>query len=115
MSTVCRLNVLEMFSSISWRCVRCNRVSGGVDACFVGSALCVGDGRRPGLGAGQPPERTREIRLLRPGAVVVAVVLRPGGRSQERATAVRRAAVLLRGARAVAAIREGLSRVLEIG
>src|SRR5712671_3726985 len=61
--------------------------------------------RRPG----SPPERARAIRLLPAGAVVVAVVLcgqcrtRPGALGAK--SAMWAAALFLRGARAVAAIR----------
>src|ERR1043165_375538 len=61
--------------------------------------------------AGSAAERARQVRFLRAVALLVAVLLRAGGRASA-APAVRRAALLLRGARAVAAIREGFSRVL---
>src|SRR4051794_26347373 len=56
-------------------------------------------------------ERARQVRLLCTRAVLVAVLLRAGGRA--RATpAVRRAALFVRGAWAVATIRKGLSGIL---
>src|SRR5437868_6763808 len=88
---------------------------GGDDAPFVGwlylftgwALACVRQRRR----AGPAPERARQVRFLRAVALLVAVLLRAGGRARPAAT-VRHAAVLVRGARAVAAIREGLSGVL---
>src|SRR5436190_2001350 len=62
-------------------------------------------------GAGPAAERARQVRFLCALAFVVPLILRTGGRAGARAT-VRRAAVLLRGARALAAIREGLSGIL---
>src|SRR5437660_3165845 len=67
-------------------------------------------GRR--VGAGRAPERAREIRFLCAVALMVALVLRAGRRSQKRPAAVRRAAVFVRGAWPLAAIREGLSGIL---
>src|SRR5262245_2764636 len=66
-----------------------------------------------GLGAGSPPERARPVRLLCARPVLVAVVLRGGGRARNpTATAMRRAPLFVRGARAVAAIRKRLPRIL---
>ena len=70
------------------------------------------------LGAGPPPERARRVRLLCAGAVLVAVLLRGGRRARQRRTLagpVQRAALLLRGARPVAAIRPRLSRNIASG
>ncbi len=69
--------------------------------------------RRHRNGTGSAPERTRPIRLLCAGVVLVAVVLRGGRRAWNTpAAAMRGAALLVRGAWAVAAIRERLSGVL---
>src|SRR5207247_5002518 len=69
--------------------------------------------RRQCRGAGPPPKSTRPVRLLCAVAVVVAFVLRVGrGTRNAAATAMCRASLFVRGARAVAAIREGFSRVL---
>src|SRR5260370_29852330 len=64
-------------------------------------------------GAGSPPKSARTIRLLRAVALLVAVVLRSRWRTRHAAAAaVRRAALFLRRARAVAAIRAGLPGIL---
>src|SRR5207245_4889993 len=68
--------------------------------------------RRRWHGAGAPNGRARSIRLLYLGAVVVAVLLRGGSRARPRSisgAAVRRPALSVRGAWAVAAVRERLS------
>src|SRR6202035_5413080 len=72
-------------------------------------------GGRRRLGAGPPAECARRVRFLRAVAVVVAFLLRGGLRARQRgafAGPVRRAAVFLRGARAVSTIRAWLSRLL---
>src|SRR5437660_2702002 len=61
--------------------------------------------------AGPAAERARQVRFLCPVAVLVAVLLRAGGRARP-AAAVRRATVLVRRARLMAPVREGLSGVL---
>src|SRR5438105_3175725 len=104
-----------MFGILSYTFVLCNGSEGGDDAPFVGrlylftgwTLACVRQRRR----AGPAPERARQVRFLRIVAVLVAVLLRAGGRTRS-ATTVRRAAVLVRGAWALAAVREGLSGVL---
>src|SRR4029078_11318494 len=59
------------------------------------------------------PERTRPIRLLCAGPVLVAVVLRGGRRAWNApAAAMRGAALLVRGAWVMAAIRERLPGIL---
>src|SRR2546429_222840 len=87
----------------------------------MGSAVrnCVDDGggfAACGLGTGPASERSREVRLLSARTVLVAVLLRGSGRAQEReqerAAAMRRATLLVRGARVVAAVRKGLSGIL---
>ena len=65
-------------------------------------------GAGTGIGAGPPAEHPRRVRFLRAVAVLVALVLRGSAGARQRralaAGAMRRPAVLLRGARAVAAI-----------
>src|SRR5262249_16237358 len=69
--------------------------------------------RRYRGGAGSPPKSARTIRLLPAGALLVAVVLRGRRRAwHAAAAAMRRTALLVRGARAVAAIREGFPGIL---
>src|ERR1700731_1294492 len=71
--------------------------------------------RRDGVGAGSLAERPRRVRFLRAVAVMVALLLRGGIRTRQRRTRagpMRRAAVFLRGARVMAAIRARLSRLL---
>src|SRR6516164_10775662 len=69
--------------------------------------------RRYRGGAGSAPKSAGTIRLLRAGALVVAVVLRGRRRARHAAAAaMRRAALFVRGARPVAAIREGLPGIL---
>src|SRR5260370_12113704 len=71
--------------------------------------------RRDGVGAGSSAERPGRVRFLRAVAVMVALLLRGGIRARQRrarAGAMRRAAVLLRGPRVMAAIRARLSRLL---
>src|SRR5260370_23252357 len=64
-------------------------------------------------GAGSPPKSARTIRLLCAVALLVAVVLRSRRRTRHAAAAAMRgAALFLRRARAVAAIREGLPGIL---
>src|SRR5215472_17619381 len=64
-------------------------------------------------GAGSAPERTRSVRLLRAFALLVAIVLRSLRRTRHTtAAAMRRAGLLVRGARALASIREGIPGVL---
>src|SRR5580704_14935054 len=68
-----------------------------------------------GIGAGSPAKYPRRIRFLRAVPVVVALLLRGSLGTRQRAAfagPVRRAAVFLRGARPVAAIRAWLSRIL---
>src|SRR5262245_27791805 len=77
---------------------------------FVGGGFVVhGWDRRYRGGAGSAPKSARAIRLLPAGALLVAVVLRGRRRARHAAAAaMRRTALFLRRARAVAAIREGL-------
>src|SRR5262245_60996841 len=64
-------------------------------------------------GAGSPPKSAWTIRLLRAGALLVAVVLRGRRRTRHAAAAAMRGtALFLRRARAVAAIRAGLPGIL---
>src|SRR5262249_62399810 len=64
-------------------------------------------------GAGSAPKSPRPVRLLRAGALVVAVVLRSRRRARLAATAaMRRPALFVCRPRAVAAIREGLPGIL---
>src|ERR1700740_3440913 len=81
-----------------------------------GSAGVDSPDRRPGGGPGCAPEYAGRVRLLRAVAIVVALLLRGvGGAGKQRALAagaMRRPTILLRGARAVAAIRARLSRIL---
>ena len=70
-------------------------------------------GRRLRFGARCAAERARKIRLLCAVAVVVAVVLRRGpGQRPLRRRGMRRAALFVRRARAVAAIRKGIPGIL---
>src|SRR5260221_230536 len=63
--------------------------------------------------AGSAPERIRSVRLLRALALLVPDVLRSLGRTRHTTpAAMRRATLLLRGARALAAIREGIPGIL---
>src|SRR5262252_10694904 len=79
----------------------------------VGRVVAHGWDRRYRGGAGSAPKSPRAIRLLPAGALLVAVVLRGRRRARHAAAAaMRRTALFLRRARAVAAIREGLPGIL---
>src|ERR1700676_62819 len=118
--------VLEMFRSPARLCTslvwgRCD-VSFSVDLDFAAFQLVRPAGfggvdwhRAAGVGAGSPPKCCRRVRFLRAVAVLVALILRAGVGARQRAAfadAVRRAAIFLRGARPVAAIRTRLSGLL---
>src|SRR6516165_7311127 len=77
-----------------------------------GGVVAHGRDRRYRGGAGSPPKSARTIRLLPAGALLVAVVLRGRRRARYAAAAMRRTALFLRRARAVAAIREGFPGIL---
>src|SRR5215472_14982781 len=78
-----------------------------------GGGVARGRYRRYRGGAGSPPKSARTIRLLRALALLVAVVLRSRRRARHAAAAaMRRAALFLRRARAVAAVRAGLPGIL---
>src|SRR5262249_25279383 len=78
-----------------------------------GGVVAHGCHRRYRGGAGSPPKSARAIRLLRVGALLVAVVLRGRRRARHTAAAaMRRAALFLRRARPVAAIRKRLPGIL---
>src|SRR5262245_55734882 len=78
-----------------------------------GGVVAHGCYRRYRGGARSPPKSAWAIRLLRAGALVVAVVLRGRRRARHAAAAaMRRPALFVRGARPVAAIREGFPGIL---
>src|SRR4029079_9680086 len=87
----------------------------GLDFTFVDLPGTARRSRGYRVGAGSPPERRRRVRFLCAVAVVVAVVLRGVFRAWHRsqiAGPMRRAAVLIRGARPLAAVRTWLPRLL---